>query len=66
MHLKDWAPDQGYKVLFGEGKTPWKELVAAAKSVGGAEFLLIEQEGSRYSQFETAKRCLQNWKTMFG
>jgi sugar phosphate isomerase/epimerase len=66
MHLKDWAPDQGYKVLFGEGKTPWKELVAAAKSVGGAEFLLIEQEGSRYSEFETAKRCLQNWKTMFG
>jgi sugar phosphate isomerase/epimerase len=66
MHLKDWAPDQGYHVLFGEGKTPWKELITAAKSVGGAEYLLIEQEGSRFSEFETADRCLKNWKQIFG
>lgn len=67
MHLKDWDPGQGkgYHVLFGEGMTPWKELIAAAKSVGGAEYFLIEQEGSRFSEFETAKRCLDNWKTMF-
>jgi sugar phosphate isomerase/epimerase len=66
MHLKDWAPgEKGYKVLFGEGITPWKELVAAAQSTGGAEFFLIEQEGSRYSEFETAKRCLESWKAMF-
>jgi sugar phosphate isomerase/epimerase len=71
MHLKDWAPggraeEKGYRVLFGEGVTPWKELLAAAESVGGAEFFLIEQEGSRFSEFETAQRCLDNWKTMFG
>src|SRR5205085_10917538 len=35
MHLKDWAPgsqaeEKGYRVLFGEGVTPWKELLAAA------------------------------------
>jgi sugar phosphate isomerase/epimerase len=61
MHLKDWAPDtaakdKGYKVLFGEGTTPWKELLAAAESVGGIEFYLIEQEGSRINEFEKAKR----------
>jgi len=71
MHLKDWAPgsqaeEKGYRVLFGEGVTPWKELVAAAQSVGGIEYYLIEQEGSRFSEFETAKRCLDNWKAMFG
>jgi len=71
MHLKDWAPashpgEKGYRVLFGEGITPWKELIATAESVGGVEFFLIEQEGSRYSEFETAKRCLDNWKAMFG
>jgi len=71
MHLKDWAPstsagEKGYRVLFGEGVTPWKELLAAAESVGGIEFYLIEQEGSRFSEFETAKRCLDNWKAMFG
>jgi len=67
MHLKDWAPgqDKGYRVLFGEGITPWKDLIAAAKSTGGAEFLLIEQEGSRLSEFETAKSCLENFKKMF-
>lgn len=67
MHLKDWAPgDKGYHVLFAEGITPWKELLAAAETVGGAEYFLIEQEGSRFSQFETAKRCLETYKTMFG
>ncbi len=66
MHLKDWAPDQGYRVLFGEGKTPWKDLITAAKSVGGAEYLLIEQEGSRFSEFETAERCLKNYKQILG
>lgn len=70
MHMKDWAPGsegekKGYRVLFGEGMTPWRELVAAAEQVGGAEYFLIEQEGSRYSELETAKRCLDNWKAMF-
>lgn len=67
LHLKDWAPgdraqEKGYRVLFGEGVSPWKDLIAAAESVGGAEFYLLEQEGSRYSEFETAERCLANWK----
>jgi len=71
MHLKDWAPgsraeEKGYRVLFGEGVTPWKELLAAAESVGGLEFVLIEQEGSRFPEFETAKRCLDNYKAKFG
>jgi sugar phosphate isomerase/epimerase len=71
MHLKDWAPgaraeDKGFRVVFGEGVTPWKELLAAAESVGGVEYYLIEQEGSRYSEFETAKRCLDAYKAMLG
>ena len=71
MHLKEWAPgtrgeEKGYRVLFGEGITPWKDLLAAAESVGGIEYYLIEQEGSRFSEFETAKKCLENWKAMFG
>jgi len=69
VHLKDWAPgkdeaDKGYRVLFGEGVTPWAELIAAVESVGGVEFYLMEQEGSRYSEFETAQRCLETWKKL--
>lgn len=68
LHLKDWAPgsredEKGYRVLFGEGVSPWKEIIAASEDTGGVEFYLMEQEGSRFSEFETAQRCLDNWKT---
>jgi sugar phosphate isomerase/epimerase len=60
LHLKEWSrePGKGYSVLFGEGVADWKAIFAAAESVGGAEYYLIEQEGSRFSELETAKKCL--------
>jgi sugar phosphate isomerase/epimerase len=60
LHLKEWAPGtgKGYSVLFGEGVADWKAIFAAAESVGGAEYYLIEQEGSRFSELDTAKKCL--------
>lgn len=63
-HLKDWSPDpqKQYRVLLGEGIGRWKELMQVAETVGGVEHYLIEQEGSRFSQMETAKRCLENLK----
>jgi sugar phosphate isomerase/epimerase len=66
LHCKDWGPQQGYQVLFGEGTVPWKAVFAAAESVGGVEYYLIEQEGSRYPAFETAKICLQSFKKLRG
>ena len=64
LHLKDWSPQKGYKVLFGEGVAPWKEIFAAAEKKGGAEYYLIEQEGSRYSEKETAALCLKDYKQL--
>ena len=64
LHLKDWSPDNAYKVLFGEGVSPWKKIFAAAESTGGAEYYLIEQEGSRFPEMETANKCLANYKNM--
>ncbi|MBV8069990.1 MAG: sugar phosphate isomerase/epimerase [Acidobacteriaceae bacterium] len=58
LHLKEWSPQQGYKPLFGEGVAPWKEIFAAAEKKGGVEYYLIEQEGSRFPEMETADRCL--------
>src|SRR5207237_2937509 len=71
VHLKDWAPgartaEKAYRVLFGEGVSPWKEIIAAAESVGGVEFYLMEQEGSRYPELETVERCLVRWKALRG
>ena len=69
IHCKDWAPGseedgKAYRVLVGEGASHWREIIEAAESVGGVEFYLIEQEGSRFSSLETAKRCLATWKAL--
>jgi sugar phosphate isomerase/epimerase len=66
LHLKDWSSDpaKGYKVLFGEGDAKWQDIFAAAESVGGVEYYLIEQEGSRFSELETASRCLKTYRSM--
>jgi sugar phosphate isomerase/epimerase len=64
VHCKDWSPDagKGYSVLFGEGVADWKAIFAAAQSVGGVEYYLMEQEGSRYPELETAKKCLEAYR----
>ncbi len=67
LHMKDWKrglpnPHDGYKVLIGEGETDWKAVVTESLKTGGAEHLLIEQEGSAYSEFETAQKCIDNFK----
>jgi sugar phosphate isomerase/epimerase len=68
IHCKDWSSDaaKGYKVLFGEGVADWKGILQAAEGVGGVEYYLIEQEGSRFSEFETARRCLQAFRAVRG
>lgn len=70
VHCKDWGagqgPDRGYRTLFGEGDTPWKAIFEAVESVGGVEYYLIEQEGSRFTSLETAAKCLATYKQMRG
>jgi sugar phosphate isomerase/epimerase len=64
IHCKDWAPgaDKGYTVLFGEGVADWKGIFTAAEGGGGVEYYLVEQEGSRFSEFDTAKKCLETFR----
>ncbi|HEX3353722.1 MAG TPA: sugar phosphate isomerase/epimerase [Terriglobales bacterium] len=66
IHCKDWSPDpgKGYTVLFGEGAADWKGIFGAAESVGGVEYYLVEQEGSRFPEIETARKCLQTFRTL--
>lgn len=68
IHCKDWSRDPavGYKTLFGEGVADWKGIFQAAENGGGVEFYLVEQEGSRYPELETARRCLQAFRTTHG
>ena len=64
MHCKDWSKARGYKVLLGDGDTPWKKLFQAAEKTGGIEYYLVEQEGSEYPELETAERCLANFRKL--
>jgi len=64
LHLKDWSPQKGYRVLFGQGVAPWKKIFAAAESRGGVEYYLIEQEGSDYPEMETASLCLKAYRKL--
>ena len=66
MHVKDWSPQRGYKVLTGEGIAPWEKIFAAAETTGGIEYYLIEQEGSDYPEMETARRCLAAFHKIHG
>ena len=45
-----------------EGSADWKAIFEAAEKVGGAEYYLVEQEGSRFSELETAERCLKAFR----
>jgi sugar phosphate isomerase/epimerase len=64
IHCKDYSPDAAkkYSVLFGEGVADWKAIFAAAEAVGGVEYYLVEQEGSRFPELETAQKCLQTFR----
>jgi sugar phosphate isomerase/epimerase len=66
MHCKDWSPDPAkkYSVLFGEGVADWPSLFQAAENGGGIEYYLIEQEGSRFSELDTAHKCLQAFRSV--
>ena len=67
LHLKDWGKGEGrgYAVAFGEGDVPWKALLDAAETTGGAEFYLIEQEVSPPgTSLQMAQKCLDNYKKM--
>lgn len=66
LHLKDWSLGRGYRVLFGEGVAPWAKIFKAAEATGGVDYYLIEQEGSDYSELETARRCLAAYRQLRG
>ena len=66
IHCKEWSPQKGYRVLFGQGVAPWKKIFAAAETTGGVEYYLIEQEGSEFPELETAERCLVAYHNLQG
>ena len=65
-HCKDWSPDRGYNVAFGEGSAPWAAILDALEKGGGVEYYLIEQEtgAEQGGELPMVQRCLDNWKKL--
>jgi len=68
VHCKDFSKDPAkkYRVLFGEGDSPWKEIFKTVEKVGGVEYYLIEQEGHALPPYEAVDKCLVNFKKIHG
>lgn len=65
MHLRDWSATRGYHIAFGEGDCPWRDIFAAAESVGGVESYLVENGHSTPDEeFPIAERSLANWQRL--
>ena len=68
VHCKDWSPERGYTVAFGEGTAPWKAIFDAVERTGGVEYYLVEQETGAESigELPMVQLCLDNWKKLRG
>lgn len=67
VHLKEWTPTRGYRAVLGDdGTTPWTKLFAAAESVGGVEYYILEQEECDFEPMDAVKRGLAVYKKLQG
>jgi len=51
---------------FGKGDTPWKDVFAAAESVGGVKYYLLTHGATELTPLETVKRDLEQYKAIHG
>ena len=51
---------------LGKGDTPWKDVFAAAESVGGVKYYLLTHGATELTPLETVKRDLEQYKSMHG
>jgi sugar phosphate isomerase/epimerase len=70
IHAKEYSKDpaKGYRVVFGDGDCPWKQVFTAAEKVGGVEFYLIEQEMAPQgmSSADASQKCCENFRRVHG
>jgi sugar phosphate isomerase/epimerase len=51
---------------FGKGDTPWKDVFAAAESVGGVKYYLLTHGATELTPIETVKRDLEQYRLIHG
>jgi sugar phosphate isomerase/epimerase len=51
---------------LGKGQVPWKDVFAAAESVGGVKYYLLTHGATELTPLETVKRDLEQYKLIHG
>jgi hypothetical protein len=51
---------------FGRGDTNWKEVFAAAESIGGVRYYLLTHGATALTPLETVKRDLEQYRMIHG
>ncbi|ODS53085.1 MAG: hypothetical protein ABS36_14165 [Acidobacteria bacterium SCN 69-37] len=67
MHCKDWGAGdgRGYRVAFGEGDAPWRQIFQAAETVGGIEQYYLEQEiAGALGELGMVQKCLDRFRAL--
>jgi sugar phosphate isomerase/epimerase len=64
LHLKEYADGHG-KAVIGKGDIPWQDVFAAAESVGGTQWYIVEQEDHpTLDPIAAARQCLEGLRQM--
>ena len=65
--LTEGPPDANrHAPALGKGDTPWKDIFAAAESVGGVKYYLLTHGATELTPLETVKRDLEQYKLIHG
>ncbi|MDR0897865.1 MAG: sugar phosphate isomerase/epimerase [Oscillospiraceae bacterium] len=60
IHVKPYSYKNGFKTMIGEDDVDWPELLQAAETMGGTQWLVVEyEEDDFYGQMEGAKLCFE-------
>jgi sugar phosphate isomerase/epimerase len=65
--LTDGPADAGrHAPVFGKGDTQWKDIFAAAESVGGVKYYLLTHGATEMTPLETVKKDLEQYRVIHG
>jgi sugar phosphate isomerase/epimerase len=64
MHVKEHGGKEG--AAIGEGVMKWKEIFAAAETIAGVQWYVLEQETYDTTPLDSMKRCIKNAKKILG
>ena len=60
VHVKEYP----YEMIVGEGQVNWPEIFELCETIGGTEWYIVEQEGSRFTPMQSAEESIKSLRRM--